>query len=248
MADWVAGRVVGKHRWNDTHFSVRIDAPMTDFRAGQFVRIGLGEGDERIGRPYSFVNAPGEAPIEIFFNIVPEGPLSGRLAALEPGDPVWVTAQANGYLTLEQVPEHANHLWLLATGTAVGPFLSILKTPEAWQRFDRVVLAYGVRYRVDLAYQELIDELRASHPEQFAYVPMVTREPVPGGIRDRIPAALSDGRLERQAGLALDGDRAHVMLCGNAGMIADATTVLQERGLRRHLRKEPGQFSTEKYH
>ncbi len=248
MADWVAGKVIDNRRWNDTHYSMRIDAPVEAFHAGQFARVGLDIGPERVGRPYSFVNAPGERPLEIYFNVVPEGPLSRRLAALDAGDDLWVTAKANGNLTLESVPAHVRHLWLLATGTAVGPFLSILRTAPAWQRFERVVLAYGVRQVADLAYQDLIRELQAEHAGQFAYVPLVTREPVAGGLSSRIPAALRDGPLEQQAGITLDGAQAHVMLCGNAGMITDASAVLEARGLRRHQRREPGHFSVEKYH
>jgi ferredoxin--NADP+ reductase len=248
MADWIAGRVIDKQQWNDTHYSVRIDAAVEAFRAGQFARFGLDLGEERVGRPYSFVNAPAERPLEIFFNVVPDGPLSSRLAALHAGDDLWVTPKPNGNLTLDSVPDDARHLWLLATGTAIGPFLSILKTAEPWERFDRVVLAYGVRHVADLAYQDLIEQLQQAHPEQLTYVPLVTREAMPDAIKARIPAALQEGVLERRAGVCLDGAHVHAMLCGNAGMIADASSVLEARGLKRNLRREPGQFSTEKYH
>jgi len=248
MADWVPGTVVGTTQWNDTHYSVRIDAPVEDFRAGQFLKVGLDVGEERIGRPYSYVNAPHERPLEIFFNTVPEGPLSNRLAELRSGDDIWVTPKANGMLTLDEVREDATELWLLATGTAIGPFLSILRTHAPWERFERIVLAYGVRYAKDLAYQDLVDELRGLHPEQLAYVPLVTREPVADALRTRIPVALTDGSLEARAGTRLDPARSHVMLCGNSGMIADATSVLEARGLTRHRRREPGHYSLEKYH
>ncbi len=248
MVDWVTGKVVSKQRWNATHFSITIDAPVEKFDAGQFLRFALDIDDERIGRPYSCVNSPLERPLEIFFNIVPEGPLSGRLAELSTGDKVWVTAKGNGMLTVEQVPEHASDLWLLSTGTAVGPFLSILKTPTVWQRFERVVLAYGVRFSADLAYQTLITDLLDEHREQLTYIPLVTREDMTGAIRDRIPAALSDGRLEQRADTVLNPDNSHVMLCGNAGMIADAAGVLESRGMKKHRRHDPGHYSTEKYH
>lgn len=248
MADWVTGKVVSTQQWNDTHFSVSIDADVEKFHAGQFFRFGLDIYEERVGRPYSCVNSPHERPLEIFFNIVPEGPLSGRLAALKAGDTVWVTTKGNGMLTVEQVPEHVDNLWLLSTGTAVGPFLSILKTEQAWQRFDRIVLAYGVRFSADLAYQDLIAELVDNYGDRFVYVPFVTREDKTGAIRDRIPAALSDGRLERRAATPLSPDKSHVMLCGNADMIAAASDVLESRGMKKHRRHEPGHYSTEKYH
>jgi ferredoxin--NADP+ reductase len=205
-------------------------------------------GDQRIGRPYSLVNPPHEPLLEIYFNTVPEGPLSNRLAALQAGDPVYLTAKANGYLVLSEVPEPVRHLWLLATGTGVGPFLSMLQTEEPWQRFDRVVLAYGVRHAENLGYRELIETLQHTHPERFRFVPLVTGEDYPGSLRSRIPAALADGRLERRADLDLDPQRTHVMLCGHSGMITDAVDVLASRGLKRHRRNDPGQVSTEKYH
>lgn len=248
MADWVQGRVIDNVRWNETHYSILIDAPIGPFHAGQFVRIGLDLGDERIGRPYSCVNAPHEHPIEIFFNVVPEGPLSGRLAALKAGDEVWVMPKANGLLTLESVPVSARHLWMMATGTGVGPFLSMLRTRQAWEGFARIVLAYGVRHLADFAYREVIAELQANHPEQLVFVPLVTREDAPHALKGRIPGAIASGQLEDRAGIGLTPQHSHVMLCGNSGMIADASKLLEARGLRRHHRNNPGHYSLEKYH
>ena len=248
MSDWVQGTLVSKRQWNATHFSLRIDAEIGAFQAGQFVRVGLDLNGERVARPYSFVNSPGDSTVEIFFNIVPAGPLSGRLAALDLGDRVWLGAKSGGIMTLERVPDEARDLWLLATGTAVGPFLSMLRTKDVWQRFDKVVLAYAVRFRADLAYQEVIAELAERHPERFTYVPYVSREDTDFAVRGRITATLADGSLEQRVGLNLEPSHSHVMLCGNSEMIQDATDTLAQRGLRRHLYREPGHISTEKYH
>jgi ferredoxin--NADP+ reductase len=248
MAEWRNGRVARKTIWNETHFSLAIDAEGPDFVAGQFVRIGVDVDDERVGRPYSLVNPPHEPLLEIFFNIVPDGPLSNRLASLEAGDEVWFTETANGLLTLEQVPPETRVLWMLATGTGVGPFLSILQTDEPWRRFDKVVLGYGVRYRDNQGYGPLIDALRAAHPDRFHFVPFVTGEAVDGALNCRIPAAIADGTLEQHVSLSLDPDTSHVMLCGHSGMISDVVELLEQRGMRRHRRREPGHISTEKYH
>jgi ferredoxin--NADP+ reductase len=248
MTQWLCGQVARKTRWSDTHYSLAIDADGPAFEAGQFIRIGIDLGDERIGRPYSLVNPPHEPLLEIFFNTVPEGPLSNRLASLKAGDPIFLTAAANGNLVLSEVADTVRHLWLLATGTGVGPFLSMLQTEEPWQRFDRVVLAYGVRHAENLGYRDLIERLQRTHPERFRFVPLVTGEEVPGSLGSRIPVALANGRLEEQAGLALDPQHSHVMLCGHSGMITDALDLLAARGLKRHRRSDPGQVSTEKYH
>lgn len=155
MADWLTGRIIEKVRWNERLFSLRIDAAFKDFEAGQFVRVALDIDGERIARPYSLVNKPGDDYLEIYFNIVPEGPLSSRLAGLEVDDEIFITDRANGFLIIDELPE-CKHLWLMATGTGLGPFLSILKTEKAWQRFEKIVLAYSVRDASELSYQQQI--------------------------------------------------------------------------------------------
>ena len=126
------------------------------FVAGQFGRLALpappGSKEEMLGRPYSFVNAPGTQPHEFYFVTVPRGPLSPRLAALEPGDPVWLLRTANGFFSVGEVPA-ADALWCLSTGTGLGPFLSILRTAEPWAKFGRIVLVHAVRYAEELTYR-----------------------------------------------------------------------------------------------
>lgn len=248
MTRWIEGRIARKTRWNDTHYSLAIAADAPAFTAGQFIRVGLDIGEERVGRPYSLVNPPHEPLLEIFFNTIPEGPLSNRLAALDTGDTLWLTDTANGLLTLAEVPTHSKNLWLLATGTGVGPFISMLQTEEPWQRFDKIVLAYGVRLAENLAYLDLINALRTQHPERFHFVPFVTGEAVDDAFNCRITQTLGDGRLERHVGFEIAPEHSHVMLCGHSEMISDAVEILESRGLTRHRRREPGQISTEKYH
>lgn len=248
MSQWRSGRVARKTRWNDTHYSLAIDADGPEFVAGQFIRVGIDLEDGRVGRPYSLVNPPSEPHLEIFFNVVPEGPLSSRLAALEPGDSLWLTDAANGFLTLDEVPDNARDLWMLATGTGVGPFLSMLQTGQPWQRFDNIVLGYGVRDPSAIGYRKLLRQLQDDHPGRFHFVPFVTGEPTDGAFHCRIPETLADGRLEDRIGLPLDQERSHVMLCGHSEMISDVVEILEQRGLRRHRRREPGHISTEKYH
>lgn len=248
MAQWTTGRVARKTQWNDTHFSLAIEADGPSFVAGQFIRVAVDLGEERVERPYSLVNPPDSRHLEIFFNIVPEGPLSSRLASLDKGDPVWLTKSAAGLLTLDEVPESTRDLWMLATGTGVGPFLSMLQTDEPWQRFKTIVLGYGVRFPDAFGYGDLIAQLRRDHPKQFRFVPYVTGKAIEGAFQSRIPPTVGDGRLEERVGLQIDPLRSHVMLCGHSGMISDVVASLEGRGLRRHRRREPGHISTEKYH
>jgi ferredoxin--NADP+ reductase len=246
MAQWVEGRVLERIDWSARLHSLRVEAAIEPFKAGQFTKLGLQIGDEIVGRPYSIVSAPGDPVLEFYFSTVPEGPLSPKLSRLGVGDTVLVAPKPNGFLVLDEVPPSI-HLWLLATGTGLGPFLSMLKTAEPWQRFQRVVLVHAARMADELTYRRAIARIAEDEPKRFGYIPMISREQADFALAGRIPAAIADGRLEARAGLALDAALAHVMLCGNPAMVEDATAALAARGLRKHKRKEPGQISMETY-
>ncbi len=250
MSSWIEGRVAACRAWTDALFSLEVEAPALDFVAGQFARLGLpappGEKDPMVGRPYSFVNPPGTPHHEFTFNVVPSGPLSPRLAALRPGDPLWLGARANGFFSIPEVPA-ADALWCFATGTGIGPFLSILRTAEPWEKFGRVVLVHAVRQAGALIYPEVIATLARERAGVFTFVPVVSREPHPAALTGRIPALIADGRLEARAGMPLTADSAHAMLCGNPAMVDDVQAVLASRGMRRHWRKEPGHVTLETY-
>lgn len=246
MASWLTGKVIEKKQWNERLFSLRIQSAMKDFLPGQFVRVALDIDGERIARPYSLVNGPLDDELEIYFNIVLEGPLSPRLAELDAGDEIYISETANGFLTIEEVPE-CRHLWMLATGTGVGPFLSILKTQNVWQRFEKVVLGYSVRDASELSYLEKILEIEQQHAGQFSFVPFFTREQVEGALCQRIQVTIEDGSLEKRTGVPINSE-SHIMMCGNSAMISSVTECLEKRGLKKHRRREPGHITTEKYH
>ena len=242
MTKWLEGRVVENRHWTDVLFSLRVEAPQIRFEAGQFVRIAL---EEELARPFSFVNPPQDPVLEFYGIVVPEGPLSPRLEKLRAGERLLVATNPAGFLVLAEVPD-AETLWLVSTGTGIAPFLSILRTQTPWRRFPRVVLVHAVRYARELAYRETIGEILRSHHNVFQYVTFVSREPAPGSLAGRIPAALRDGRLETAAGVKID-QRSHVMLCGNPEMLKDATAALMERGLRKHRRRTPGHITVESF-
>jgi ferredoxin--NADP+ reductase len=250
MSSWVEGRVAFVRRWTDNLFSLGVDAPEVTFAAGQFARLALpappGSKEPMLGRPYSFVNPPHRSPHEFYLVVVPEGPLSPRLVALKPGDRVWMLATANGFFTVEELPE-AESLWCLATGTGLGPFLSMLRSEAPWEKFPRIVLVHAVRYARELTYRDAIAEIAREHAGAFTFVPIVSREECAGALRGRIPALIDDGRLEARTGITLTPENAHAMLCGNPQMIEDVQAVLAKRGMRRHRRKEPGHFTVESY-
>ena len=251
---WLEGRVIGNRRWTEALFSLRVEAPPLAFEAGQFVRIALdqtpGDPASRIARPFSFVNAPQDPVLEFYGIVVPQGPLSPRLARLAPGDALYVAPNPAGFLVLSEVPE-TRSIWLISTGTGIAPFLSMLRTDAPWKRFEQVVLVHAVRRAEELVYQELIREIGLERPG-LRYLTFVSRESPPEShypkpLAGRIPAAIRDGRLERAAGLELSPGTSHVMLCGNPDMLKDAAAALAERGLRKHRRRTPGQVSMESF-
>ena len=235
-ARWLEARVAECRHWTDALFSLYVEADPVKFEAGQFAKLALpdldGSGTEGaaglIGRPYSFVNAPDGRPHEFFCVTVPKGPLSPRLAALKPGDPIFLARQPSGFLILSEVPD-ANSLWLICTGTGIGPFLSILRTEAPWKRYGSIVLVQCTRFLAEQTHRSIIESIETQHPSQFCAISLVTREAAHEGGRlmgGRIPQAISDGRIESVAGVPLQGDSAQVMLCGNPGMIQEVTGVL----------------------
>jgi len=243
---WVEGKVVGQHQWTDKLFSIKIEAEIDPFTAGQFTRIALDIDGKRVFRPYSFVNAPDERPLELYYITVPEGPLTTELPQLKPNDNIFVARRGGGIFTLQRIPD-ADQLWMLATGTALGPFLSILKTPEPWARFKQIVLAHGVRTESELAYQEEIIALQNKHSDQLKVFPFVSREKSKFALPGRITTALKDGSLEKQAGMTITPESAQVMLCGNPAMVHDTNDLLHHRGLKRNMPRQPGHITMENY-
>ena len=237
---WLTGRVIENRHWTDTLFSLRVEGAPLSFQAGQFVRIALDINGERVARAFSFVNPPQDAVHEFYGVIVPEGPLSPRLATLETGDALYVASNPAGFLVLSEVPD-AHTLWLVSTGTGLAPFLSILRTGALWQRFTNIVVVHAVRYANELTYREVIEKSGAR------YVSFVSRETASGSLPGRIPAAIADGRLESAAGLSLAPETSHVMLCGNPQMLKDSTAALVARGMRKHRRRTPGHITVESF-
>jgi len=238
---FIATRVVQNRHWTDALFSLRVEGVRLAFEAGQFVRIALDVEGERVARPFSMVNPPGDPVLEFYGIVVPQGPLSPRLARLAPGDTLHVASNPAGFLVLSELPD-ADTLWLLSTGTGIAPFLSILGTEAPWRRYRNVVLVHAVRHARELVYRETIE----SFPK-LKYLRIVSREETPGALAGRIPAALRDGRLEAAAGLALAPETSQVMLCGNPGMLKDTSAALAERGMRKHRRRAPGHITVESF-
>ena len=246
MSKWVEGTVVNLRQWTNELYSVQLEAEIAAFTAGQFTRLALEIDGEMVARPYSFVNGPDNPLHEFYFILIEGGPLTRELVKLKPGDPLFIAPKGAGFFVLGEVPD-AETLWMLSTGTALGPFLSILTTEDAWQRFRNIVLVHAVRTPEELTYSDEIRQLLAQHPDQLQFIPFVSREDTDFSIRGRVTTAIENGRLEKRAGLTLAADNSQVMICGNPAMVRDTQHLLEARGMKKNKRRDPVHITTEQY-
>jgi ferredoxin--NADP+ reductase len=255
MTDWVKGVVADCSHWTNNLFSLRIEADVSPFEAGQYTWLAPGSVDESgaagSAQPYSILSAPDDQALEFFFYTRADGDLSKQLSGVNAGDQLWVKRAAAGKLTLSQV-RASDTLCLLATGTGVSPFLSMLKTPEPFLRFNKVVLVYAVRHNQDLRYQELFGELSKRYPGQFQLIAFVSRETpsahlMPFAIHGHITESLQNGTLEVLLNIDFSPQTTQFMLCGNPGMVKDAVSVLQQRGFADNKPALSGQLTYEAY-
>ncbi|WP_313740378.1 ferredoxin--NADP reductase [Pseudomonas sp.] len=234
-------------------FSLRVtrDAGFR-FRSGQFARLGVTKADGSIAwRAYSMVSAPHDEYLDFFSIVVPGGEFTSELSRLGKGDTLLIDRQAFGYLTLDRFVG-GRDLWLLATGTGIAPFMSILQDFEAWERFESIKLVYSVREAKELAYLDEIAGLEqrdylAEFAGKLQFIPVVTREAHPGALNARITTLIETGELERAAGLAFSPEHSRIMLCGNPQMIDDTRQALKARDLQLSLSRRPGQVAVENY-
>lgn len=243
---WCQGKIVENHVWTEGLFTLKIAVDgVQPFEAGQFLQIGVPDGDKHIHRPYS-VASPFGPIIEFYVVMVDGGELTPRLCQLKPGDPLDVSERAAGSFTLSHAPRNEN-LWLIGTGTGLAPYIAMLRTEEPWSQYRRIVLIHGTRKCSDLSYTDELRQWSRTRASQFHYVPMTTRDSCPQGIEGRIPLRLSDGSIESFVQCSIKPDNATVMLCGNPAMLDDVENLLVARGLKKHRSKSPGHIVVERY-
>jgi len=238
MAAYAHERVLDVHHWNESLFSFKTTRdPALRFENGHFVMLGLDVGGRPLTRAYSIASANHEDHLEFLSIKVADGPLTSRLQHLKPGDSILVSRKPTGTLVIDDL-RPGRRLYLLGTGTGLAPFLSIIRDPMTYERFERVVLVHGVRQVSELAYGDYIRHELPRHEyfgenarEQLIYYPTVTREPYVN--RGRITALIESGRLAADTGLPpLDPEHDRVMICGSPSMLSDTCRLLDARGFR----------------
>lgn len=236
MAAFNTEHVTSVRHWNEFLFSFTTtrDAGLR-FENGQFIMIGLAVDGRPLLRAYSIASANYEEHLEFFSIKVADGPLTSRLQHLQIGDEILIGSKPTGSLLLHDLKPGRN-LYLLSTGTGLAPFLGILRDPDTWERFDKVILAHGVRQIADLAYRETFENELPKHEyfgeavrEKFIYYPCVTREPFLN--QGRIDQLLASDKLSANVGLpSLDPANDRVMICGSTAMLKSISALLDARG------------------
>ena len=238
--------------WTDRLFSFTTTRnPGLRFLNGQFVMIGLPINGRPLLRAYSLCSANHEDQLEFFSIKVPNGPLTQHLQKLQPGDEIIVGGKPTGTLVQDSLTP-GKYLTMLATGTGLAPFVSVIKDPEAYDRYEKLVLVHGCREVAELAYGEKVvadlleDEFFGELArEKLLYYPTVTREPFRN--QGRITDLLEQGKLEADLGLpAFNKEDYRVMLCGSPEMLAQLQAMMEARGFAEGSHSVPGQYVIEK--
>jgi len=245
-------RVLSVRHWTDTLFSFTTTRDLGfRFQSGQFTMLGLEVDGRPLLRAYSMASANHENVLEFFSIKVPDGPLTSRLQRVKQGDIVLVGRKPTGTLvTANLLP--GKRLLLLSTGTGLAPFASLIKDPEVYDVYEKVILVHGCRQVADLSYgEQLVATLREDEifgemsAGRLEYYPTVTREPFRN--RGRITDLITSQKLFDDLGLPpLERDNDRVMLCGSPSMLADLKDMFEARGFAEGNSSEPGHFVIEK--
>ena len=245
-------QVLEVRHWTDRLFSFRTTRnPAFRFTNGQFTMVGIPVEGRPLMRAYSMASPNYDDGLEFFSIKVPNGPLTSRLKDIKVGDRVLIGSKPTGTLVQDSLLPGRN-LYLLATGTGLAPFLSIIRDPEVYERFDKLVLIHGCRWIKDLVYCDAIEKHLPQDEfigdmvrEKLLFYPTVTREP--HRHNGRITALLESGKLTDDLGLpALDAAHDRIMICGGPGMLADLVTLISARGFTEGSGGKPGSYVIEK--
>lgn len=244
--------VLSVHHWNDTLFSFTTTRDTSlRFKNGQFVMIGLEVEGKPLMRAYSIVSANYEDHLEFYSIKVPDGPLTSILQYLKAGDTLLVSRKPTGSLIKDNLTAGKN-LYLLSTGTGLAPFMSIIRDPEYYEAFDKIILTHGVRYNSELGYYDYITEQLPYNEffgeqvkEKLIYYPTVTRENF--RTQGRLTDKIRNGQLSQDIGLPpLNPETDRVMICGSPSMLAELVEILKERGFTEGTSNKPAEYVIER--
>jgi len=252
MATLIKETVTDIRHWNDSLFSFKTSRNTSlRFENGHFVMIGLEVEGKPLMRAYSIASANYDEELEFFSIKVDDGPLTSRLQNIRIGDEVLVSTKPTGTLIADHLLPGRN-LYLISTGTGLAPFMSIIRDPEIYERYDKIILTHGVRTVSELAYQDtIINELPRNEyfgeqvKEKLIYYPTVTREHFRN--QGRITDLMTSERLFRDIGLpTLNPEHDRFMICGSPSMLKDTASILEAKGFKESRHGQQGHYVIER--
>ena len=228
--------------------------PAFRFRSGEFVMIGLpgeNEGDRPIMRAYSIASPSWDDKLEFYSIKVQDGPLTSRLQKIKPGDQILLGKKSVGTLVMDALTP-GKRLYMFSTGTGIAPFASVMRDPETYERYEKVILTHTCRQAAELSYGLRLTKSLTEDPlvgemveGKLAHICSLTREEYP--LKGRITTLIKSGKLFEELGVPeLNPETDRVMICGSIDMINDTKALVESYGLIEGSNSKPGDFVVEK--
>ncbi|VFP88811.1 Flavodoxin/ferredoxin--NADP reductase [Buchnera aphidicola (Cinara piceae)] len=247
MNQWLKVDVVNLKKWKNNLFTLIITAPINSFIAGQFTKLSyINSQKKRIQRAYSFVNDPTNKNLEFYILLINKGKLTPKLYDIY-NNKIFIKKNSFGFFTFSELPSKEN-VWMISTGTALGPYCSILQNENVLNKFKKIILIYAVKYSTDLNYLELFKKIKKKYKNKIKIKIILSQEKNKKYLYGRITDLIISGELEKSTKEPLNKKKSHVMLCGNPNMIKDTQKILFSlKKMRKHFRRKPGHITSENY-
>ncbi|MFT8229758.1 MAG: FAD-binding oxidoreductase [Enterobacterales bacterium] len=247
MTQWIKGKILKIIYWNDRLFSIFIKADVAPFIAGQFTKLKLNISDKIMQRAYSYVNAPINKNLEFYISLVNNGKFSNALYKLKPGNSILISKYSKGVFIIKEIPRCEN-LWMFATGTGIGPYLSILEEINNLDKFDTIILVHAVSFYKDLSYLPKMLRLKDKYNKKLHIQTIISRENINGSLYGYIPNLIENGTLEKKLNIQIKCTNSHIMLCGNPNMIKNTLNILKtKKNMKKHFINNKGHITSEQY-
>ncbi|WP_343192590.1 FAD-binding oxidoreductase [Buchnera aphidicola (Taiwanaphis decaspermi)] len=248
MNNWVKAKVISIKKYNGNLLKIILHADILPFIAGQFTKFLIKKKNSiKIRRAYSYVNSPKSNNLEFYIVKIKKGVMTSKLFKLNIGDDLIISKKSFGFFILKNIPK-SYYLWMFATGTGIGPYLSMLQDKNHTLKFNNIILVHAVKYFKELCYLDLMYDLKKKYKGKLIIKNVLSREYNSETLTGRIPNLIKNKLLENSLNISMNKNNSHVMLCGNPNMVKNTEKVLiKYKNMKKHLNRNPGHITKENY-